>query len=103
MVRRAGIEPASQAWEAHILPMNYRRIIQTEQRGLKQSLAGNQSPTTNTSDDRPTRCARCCRARVENIVPFGLTDPGHIYHELGALFGFIDIPVSSTSWTSFGK
>jgi hypothetical protein len=29
LVRRAGIEPASQAWEAHILPMNYRRIIKT--------------------------------------------------------------------------
>lgn len=25
MVRVAGIEPASHAWEAHILPMNYTR------------------------------------------------------------------------------
>jgi hypothetical protein len=25
MVRAAGIEPASQAWEAHILPMYYAR------------------------------------------------------------------------------
>ena len=26
MVRAAGIEPASQAWEAHILPMYYARV-----------------------------------------------------------------------------
>ena len=26
MVRTAGIEPASQAWEAHILPIYYARL-----------------------------------------------------------------------------
>ena len=26
LVRAAGIEPASHAWEAHVLPMNYARL-----------------------------------------------------------------------------
>lgn len=31
LVRREGIEPSSHAWEAHILPMNYRRETDFEE------------------------------------------------------------------------
>jgi hypothetical protein len=30
MERVKGIEPSSQAWEAHILPLNHTRILRTE-------------------------------------------------------------------------
>jgi hypothetical protein len=32
MVRVAGIEPASQPWEGHILPLNYTRINGADKR-----------------------------------------------------------------------
>ncbi len=33
LVRAEGIEPSSHAWEAHILPIYYARVNETERRG----------------------------------------------------------------------
>ena len=41
LVRREGIEPSSQAWEAHILPMNYRRDNQPLKSQTRFRLARN--------------------------------------------------------------
>ncbi len=38
MVRREGIEPSSQAWEARILPMNYRRENGARQYGFSDAV-----------------------------------------------------------------
>jgi hypothetical protein len=50
LVRREGIEPSSQAWEAHILPMNYRRISTCED-GFNASGFHSQQRTMNTCVD----------------------------------------------------
>lgn len=51
-VRRAGIEPALEAWEASVLPLDYRRP-----RGPK-SIVGHEGWRQQECDARPTNSSR---------------------------------------------
>jgi hypothetical protein len=41
VVRVAGIEPAPQAWEAHVLPLNYTRIADGPRGNTEAQWIGN--------------------------------------------------------------